>query len=230
MIKFVLFDFANTLVYKPDVFKVFQNFILDNYNQEFSLEEVKKVHDEIRESIVFPDKTTEEFYLGFNDSVLKALGIESASKDDLRTLFRDLRELKWKAFPDSIVLEDFLLPKAVLSNWDECLEDYVKMLTPYNFEFAMGSFSTGVSKPDKKFYQTALDKIQEFHKVDAQNVLMIGDSPNLDIEPALNLGMKAVLIDREGQFKRESYRYGGIIIDSLYKLPELINKLNEPAI
>jgi FMN phosphatase YigB (HAD superfamily) len=226
MIKFVLFDFANTLVYKPDVFKVFQSFIQDNYNHELSLEYVKAVHDKVRESIVFPDKTSEEFYLGFNEMVLKELDVNDVSTSDLKKLFTQLRELKWKAFSDSTVLKDFLLPKAVLSNWDECLELYVKELTPYDFEFAMGSFTTGVSKPDTKFYQAALDKIREFHNFNAENILMVGDSPNLDIEPALKIGMKAVLIDRERQFKN----YPGIIIDSLHKLSNLINKLNEPAI
>ncbi len=223
MIKFVLFDFANTLVYKPDVFKIFQNFILATYKKDLTLEQIKKTHDNLRESIVFPDKTTEEFYLGFNENVLKELGIDQASKTELQKLFRDLRELKWKAYEDTWVLKDFGLPKAVLSNWDECLEQFVNELTPYNFEFTMGSFSTGFSKPDLRFYQTALDKILGSHDINVDNILMIGDSPHLDIDPAKNIGMHAALIDREGQFSK----YPVIIIDSLEKLPELINKINE---
>lgn len=226
MIKFVLFDFANTLVYKPDVFKVFRDFISMTYKKDLSLEHIKAVHDCVRESVVFPDKTTEEFYLNFNKIVLNELEIDEPSQNELKKLFTELRELKWRAFDDAQVLKNFNLPKAILSNWDECLESFVKELTPYNFEFVMGSFSAGVSKPSKKFYQKALDKISELGNFNADNILMVGDSPHLDIEPALNLGMNAVLIDRVGQFRKHE----GIIINSLEKLPSLISKLNEPTL
>ena len=223
MIKFVFFDFANTLVYKPDVFKGFQKFVAVNFEKEIGLEKVKTAHDSARESIVFPDKTSETFYSDFNKSVLVELGIEGVSRGQLTELFQELKGLQWRAFSDTGILKDFALPKAILSNWDECLEQYVHELTPYEFEFIMGSFSIGLSKPDQKFYEAALNKLKNSYDLKPANILMVGDSPKLDIAPAEKLGMHAVLIDREAQFPN----YAGLMITSLEELPDLIRKVDE---
>ena len=50
----------------------------------------------------------------------------------------------------------------------------------------------GFLKSDSKMFESILEELG----VSAEDALMIGDSPETDIEPARKVGIKAVLIDR----------------------------------
>ncbi len=52
----------------------------------------------------------------------------------------------------------------------------------------------GVSKPDPRFFQTAMDAVGAV----AETSVAVGDRIDNDIEPARTLGMAGVFIDREG--------------------------------
>ena len=54
----------------------------------------------------------------------------------------------------------------------------------------------GYRKPDPRFFRHALAQLS----LAPEEVLFIGDSLKLDIEPALDLGIRAVLIDRDGLY------------------------------
>ena len=60
----------------------------------------------------------------------------------------------------------------------------------------IGAREHGRSKPDPSIFATILDSLG----VRPQRAVMVGDSPEDDIEGARALGMRAILIDRSGQY------------------------------
>jgi FMN phosphatase YigB (HAD superfamily) len=56
-------------------------------------------------------------------------------------------------------------------------------------------------KPSHQFYA----KVIEMCRVPADSILYVGDSPRLDIQPALRSGMDALLIDRHGTWQNSGY-------------------------
>ena len=63
-------------------------------------------------------------------------------------------------------------------------------------DVALGSASHGKTKPHPAIFQAALDQLE----VSAEEAVMVGDSPEDDIEGARALGMRAFLVDRDDRF------------------------------
>jgi len=61
---------------------------------------------------------------------------------------------------------------------------------------ALGSATHGKTKPHPAIFQAALDELG----VAAEEAVMVGDSPEDDVEGARALGMRAFLIDRDDRF------------------------------
>ena len=61
---------------------------------------------------------------------------------------------------------------------------------------AVGSGAYGKTKPHPTIFRYALEQLG----VAAEEAVMVGDSPDDDIEGARAVGMRAFLIDREGRF------------------------------
>lgn len=60
------------------------------------------------------------------------------------------------------------------------------------FETYTFSYGIGICKPRLEIFQTALSKMRAV----SSDCLMIGDNYKVDLEPALELGMKVILYDR----------------------------------
>ena len=104
--------------------------------------------------------------------------------------------MPWQAFPDTHVLQNITNPKAILSNWDESVKDKAEDFFPSQFSAVFGSALSGVRKPDLVFFKKAIDELG----VSPAEITYVGDSLKLDIFPALDLGINAVLIDRNNDF------------------------------
>jgi HAD superfamily hydrolase (TIGR01549 family) len=74
----------------------------------------------------------------------------------------------------------------------------------------LSSFHHGKTKPHSSIFRAVLDLLE----VDAADAAMVGDTVEDDIEGALALGMRAVLVDRLGRNPDFEPR-----IDTLYALP-----------
>jgi HAD superfamily hydrolase (TIGR01549 family) len=81
----------------------------------------------------------------------------------------------------------------VMSNFNSSLKEQLNQLFGPIFSDIFVSEELGIAKPSLEFYQRALDKID----VDAKDILYIGDSFKLDMEPAMQLGIKSYVIDRD---------------------------------
>ena len=211
-IKFIFFDLGDTLIHKAELESGIKK-ILEQNNFDIPLEEIRRIHKLCRETTDFPVKTNKEFYQYFNSKFLE--GLEITPSQELIDAMYDLgRELQWSVFDDVASLSDLNINLGILSNWDSTLPDLVSNLLPDFFPVIISSYEAGFSKPSVELYKSALDKVG----LESSSVLMIGDSPKLDIFPALALGMQAVLLDRYGIFPQ----YPGDRIESLSQIHSLL--------
>ena len=79
-----------------------------------------------------------------------------------------------------------------------------------NVEAALSSGAHGKTKPDPSIFLAVLDRL----RVEPQEAAMVGDSLDDDVEGARAIGMRAVLLDREGRCPDVLER-----IESLAELP-----------
>lgn len=194
MIKAVFFDVANTLLEKPDLFPKMAAALASN-GHVVSVSDLRHAHKFLSETFVFPDKTSRDFYTEFNSHLLYALGIAPNEKL-LSDVFDACTYLPWQPFSDTIALSKISLPLGILSNWDSSLREKLKHHFTVDFNWILCSQDEGVKKPNPLFFQRMMDESQ----LQANEILFVGDSMKLDIHPALQLGIQAVLIDRLNHF------------------------------
>lgn len=75
----------------------------------------------------------------------------------------------------------------------------------------------GIEKPDPEIFRRALDRIG----ASASRAVYVGDNPRIDVEPALALGMGAVLVDRRGV--HNGFR-ASPVVRSLEQVPATIRR------
>lgn len=191
MIKYIFFDVAGTLLGKPTLFTSIQDTI-QNFGVTISLDEIKYKHKLLSEVIHFPDRTDELFYQKFNSELLYLLGIVPSEKL-VNTIFKNCSYLPWAKFEDTKILDEITIPLGVISNFNTSLKDKLNQFFEPVFQDVFVSEELGVAKPSIEFYKKALAKIP----FAANEVLYIGDSIKLDLEPAEKLGFKVLIIDRD---------------------------------
>lgn len=123
-----------------------------------------------------------------------SLGPVLAAAEDLMygpdaTLFR--------LFDDVLPVLDALdragIPSAVVSNWDYTLHRILRNLGVYDrFARVFASLEEGIEKPEAEFFHVALSAFN----VEPSHVLHVGDNPIDDVQGALGVGMRALLLDR----------------------------------
>ncbi len=211
-IRYVLFDAANTLIHKPLLWQRL-NEVLTGAGHRIPLRFLRRRHKLVSESFPFPDRTSPEFYHRFNAELLYSLGLIPTDQL-LQEIFRACSALPWAVFPDCTALAALGQPLGIASNFNSRLPALVaELFGQSRFRDITASETQGLAKPARGFYQAALAAAG----VPAANVLYVGDSIKLDMEPALALGMQAVLLDRDGAFPYYPRR-----IDSLAHLPALL--------
>lgn len=194
--KYILFDAANTLIYKPDLLPS-MHAVLEKNGYKVQMQKLNVHHKLISEVISFPDKTSKDFYQHFNTEVLLSLGI-IPSDILLNEIFAACSYLPWQCFKDTEWLSINQLPKGVLSNFNNGLTELMQNLFGDIFSDVIVSEDLNIRKPDPAFFQYALDKIG----LPADQVLYVGDSLKLDIIPAKKIGFQVVLIDRIKAFPK----------------------------
>lgn len=211
-VKIIFFDLANTLVFQPAFYKSVQD-ILRKSGYSFTEEEIRKTHKLLTEEIIFPDKTTREFYLEFNTTFLSTLGIIEPGNLALE-IYNGNSNHPWCPFPDTSILPTIPIQKGIISNWDLSLREKLKTFFEINFNPIIGSAESGFRKPDLSIFQFAINQAG----FEPSEILWVGDSIRLDMEPAKQLGIESVLIDRDNIFTN----FKGKSIRSLTELNLLI--------
>lgn len=198
--KAVFFDVANTLLQKPDLYPTMER-VLQFHGVNVPRPTLVDRHRLLSEAILFPDRTSAEFYREFNGQLLRALGVVPTD-ELLDALFSACTYLPWAPFPDTTHLATIEHAIGVLSNWDTSLSKRLALFGNVHFEWVLGSAEQHVRKPDAAFFQ----KVLAITGLEPGEIAYIGDSIRLDIEPALRLGMNAILIDREGLYPHATVR------------------------
>jgi putative hydrolase of the HAD superfamily len=93
----------------------------------------------------------------------------------------------------------------LISNGQRDLEEFARHHA-LDVDVAVGSKSHGRTKPHASIFERALTALG----VVASETVMVGDSYEDDIEGARALGIRAILLDREGRFPDEPDRITGL--------------------
>jgi len=106
----------------------------------------------------------------------------------------------------------------LVSNFEGWLENIlVEQELGESFDVSVISGLVGLEKPDPAIYRLALERAE----VEPGRAVHVGDSVAMDVEPATEVGMKAVLLDRVGRYRGSEH----LSITSLEGLPALLPNL-----
>jgi putative hydrolase of the HAD superfamily len=194
-IKYVFFDAVNTLMHKPELWKAFQKALFSS-NIKIDVNKLQYHHKLLREAITFPDRTSKSFYNNFNSELLRSLGIIPEQKllDDI---FSHCSYLPWEKYSDTQSLVDIKVPIGILSNFNQSLSSIINNLFPnIQFEKIIISEDIGFQKPTSGLFALIVKETN----CKPEEILYVGDSIKLDIEPAQNIGFSSILIDRDNYY------------------------------
>jgi putative hydrolase of the HAD superfamily len=153
--------------------------------------------------------------------LLGELGIEDqAVVDELYATFSS--SASYKLFADVLPALDAISAAGfrlgLISNFERWLEEMlVELDVGHVFDISVISGIEGVEKPDPEIYRRAVARAG----VEPAQCLHVGDSPKMDIEPAAEVGIRGVLLDRYDRYPEVPYDR----VASLTELPELLDKL-----
>jgi putative hydrolase of the HAD superfamily len=159
------------------------------------------------------------FWSSIYQTFLAELGIpwSDSLAERLYVTFTDLSN--YRLFPDVMAVLERLekedLRLGVISNFEEWLEHLLESLDVTRFfDVRVISGVEGVEKPDPRIFHLAMDRAG----VVAEDSVYVGDNVVFDVEPAREVGMLAVLLDRRGRYPDAD----GIRITSLDELPGVL--------
>ncbi len=198
--EFVFFDVANTLLGKLGQYDAIQSAITRHYGKKIHIDSIIRNHTLLSEISDFPNETTREFYIKFNNELLEMCGLPRSDVAAIE-IFTMLREIPWQPFDDVATLAHSKLPLGIISNWDETLFGKLSKMVPIRFHPVIGSQEIGFKKPDPRIFETAL----ETARIPPDQAVYVGDSPKLDTLPARRLGIRAILLDRNRVYSDYPY-------------------------
>lgn len=220
VIKGIIFDLFGTLVDNKNLYSKISKEISEDSHQDF-----ESIHEEFINlyKLLFKDYhlssfKPEKYYYGEIIKVFK-------EKYDLEKTVEEYLEHMYDAFAEMPPYEDTsVLEKlydeykiAILTNADNYFVE--KLLKKRNIKYHSLITSEGAAcyKPSKEIFEFTADKIG----LKFEEMIFIGDVPEVDIAGGQNAGVYSLLIDRENRhpdFKPS--------IDSLTELDGLIHRLN----
>jgi putative hydrolase of the HAD superfamily len=218
MISGVIFDFDNTIYdydicNKNSLSKVFTH-IEKNFKKENIKEIYEKINIEIKQSNNYCNKFNKNIYfkrllenlnipLNELDTILKIYNNEF---DDnlLTSIYPNIEDLLKVLKQDNIKI-------GILSNnnFKQQYDKLVKLNLISYVDYIQTSDENGNEKPHISMFHSIINKM----KIQAENILMIGDNYDHDIEPAIKLGLIPLLFkkDKDKKFFQFS-NYNELII------------------
>ena len=190
MIRLVIFDFSGTLGYydSAEHRRVFER--LRDFNLPVNEEKAAS-----RLAAVLPDYFSRaKSWQELADRIIQKLGIvlEADRRESLAAFLE--RKLAAKLFDDAQEVLALPQDKAILTLSGKFALAGIPGLS--RFEIFSPDVS-GLRKPDPAAFLAVLEKMQ----ADPEETVMVGDSLENDILPALSLGIKPILLDREDKIK-----------------------------
>jgi putative hydrolase of the HAD superfamily len=221
-IKAVLFDLGGTLVKSSSIPEVMK-WILETYGIKRSTEEIEEARKAAEKQVDIKELPVlgDEFWFKWNAQILKHLGI----RDNVPFLAEKITKLWWRYAEVELYLdvEKVLrllkqkgLKVGLITN---CLESDVKEILPKVgldgfFDVEITSDAVGKMKPSKEMFLHALKKLE----ISPREALFVGDMAEHDYKGAKESGLKALLIDREGNIEEKG-------VEKIRSLTELLEHI-----
>jgi putative hydrolase of the HAD superfamily len=182
--RFVLFDAVGTLIFpRPSVAEVYAE-----YGQRFgSRLTAPQIQLRFRSAFARPTKHRPISEAGerkrWRQIVREVFeGQHWALFDDVQTAWQELTQAGYKL--------------GIASNFDARLHDVCRCLPPLDAcTLRFVSSEVGFAKPDPRFFAAVAERLS----ASPETILLVGDDPRCDYEPALAAGWQAVQIDREAE-------------------------------
>jgi len=202
-IKAVLFDLGGTLVYQKPL-ETFQR-ILHNHGIAKSIEEIRQAFDKGGKD--FDTQGHEalpmhEFYARWNMAILKHLGITRSVKGLAEEIDRQWYEFSEVCLYREVIeslrkLKQIGLKLGVVTDGYEFDIEQILLKARLEevFDVCVGADTAGKRKPDPEAFKHALRQL----KVKPEEAIFVGDRLEQDYLGAQKVGMKALLIQREGK-------------------------------
>jgi putative hydrolase of the HAD superfamily len=157
----------------------------------------------------------DELWIAFTERIVRGMGGDADEARECAVALVAVWEQhdKFTLYEDALpVLADLRgrgLKLGLISNGSRDLGEFVRHHA-LEVDGAVGSRDFGRTKPHPDIFRRALELLG----VEAVETAMVGDSYEDDVEGARALGMRAILVDRDGRHLGEMDR-----IDSLFALP-----------
>jgi putative hydrolase of the HAD superfamily len=156
----------------------------------------------------------EELWVLFTERIIRGMGgtgstYEAACEMERRWSHSAHFELYDDALPVLDALRERGLKIGLLSNSSRDLDEFVAH-HGIAADAVLTSHVHGKTKPHRTIFRAMLERLE----VPAAEAVMVGDTIEDDIEGALAVGMRAVLLDREGRYPNVEGR-----LDDLRELP-----------
>ena len=207
----VVFDAAGTLIGResPDQFEEYFVFAAREVGHEVTVAQVREVAAKEYEDtqtrlrgarMTTPDEAR-SFWIALYEAVLRAVGVEGDIRPGLDRFYDKFQEGHYLEVYSDVLPTLELLKKngihmGILSNWSEHLEDLLSRMGLHGFfEFFVVSAKAGYEKPDSRIFDITVDAAGVPH----DRILFVGDHPQDDILAARNVGIDALLVDRQDQ-------------------------------
>jgi putative hydrolase of the HAD superfamily len=157
----------------------------------------------------------EEVWIAFTERIVLGMGGEAAgARDCAIEMVREWeRHDNFSLYEDALPVLDELrrhgLKLGLISNGQRDLEEFATHHA-LDVDAVVGSQAHGRTKPHPSIFEAALEALD----VAVEQAAMVGDSYEDDVEGARALGIRAILLDRDGRQPEAEDR-----IDTLFALP-----------
>jgi HAD superfamily hydrolase (TIGR01549 family) len=167
----------------------------------------------------------EEIWIAFSERIVRGMGGNSVRAREIAEEIERAWEVSenFDLYADVVPVLDGLrrhgLKIGLVSNGARDIDEFVRH-HDLPVDAAVGSRSHGKVKPDPSIFLAALERLG----VGPQEAVMVGDTLEDDIEGARAVGIRALLIDREGRYPG----FAGRLAD-LHELAPLLHQCDAPG-
>ena len=229
----VFFDAGETIIHPHPSFPELFAIVCARHDIDVRASEVEKVQERLAPHLIDlaedtgvtqpsldPDDSL-KFWTFLYRRFLEELDIQDDRlPQELYRTFSD--STSYKVFDDVLpaltALEEGGYRLGLISNFEGWLENIlVEQELGESFDVTVISGLEGVEKPDPQIYRLAIERAG----VEPGRAVHVGDSVAMDVVPATEVGIKAVLLDRVGRYAGSEH----LSITSLEGLADLVSKI-----
>lgn len=200
--QYIAFDFCGTLAdLFPSSTILLKSFFQKNGIKEFLESDIEMALNEALKHAHYSsvkintEKLRSDYYVGFNNLVLKYLEVDTDKAEELYNFFKSHKR-HWVLKPGALQVISELKKRnyklIIVSNFDSNLEGILSKLGIHDdFESFYVSGNIGFEKPSLEFYNHVITSLA----CTPQEIVMVGDDIFLDVYPSIESGLNCIHIN-----------------------------------